>query len=204
MALLALACAIVLAALGALVWQHTGPTPLEHRITSGVISRTADPPQLDAYEPERIPFAIAIQPGEPFPFIAALFGLLYLGSAAGSKRLMLVCAGGPAAAVFATDYILKPFIHRTAHGGEGLAYPSGHSAAAAALAAALFVYLRHQHGVTTARRALPLLALVPLAMGLSVVFLRWHFIFDVPGGFAIGVGSVMLAAALFLRPPVPR
>ncbi len=190
-------CVFVLFFFARLVWHHDGPLALEHDLTAWFAGRVVDPPQLSPYSLARVPLAIAVQPGEPITF--ALF-LLLIGAASykvGGRALALVCGVGPALAVILTDFVGKPLVHRTAHDGTALAYPSGHSTSAAAIAASLFIYTHYRHGRRTAWLLAPLLAIIPLATGYAVLALHWHYLFDVPGGYAVGI-AIMAAGALVL------
>jgi membrane-associated phospholipid phosphatase len=81
---------------------------------------------------------------------------------------------------------------------EGMAYPSGHSAYAVALVACAIVLARGGHGLA-ARFALVGIAMaLAVAIGLSRVYLRVHYLSDVVGGFAIGTAIFSLAGIIAL------
>jgi membrane-associated phospholipid phosphatase len=109
------------------------------------------------------------------------------------------------------DALFKHLFHRTYEGA--LTYPSGHTAAAAALAAALTVLLLQarpaglkQTTATVALRwAIPAVAWLAVAVvAVGVIGLRWHYFTDTVGGVALGAGTVCgLALALDLSWPLP-
>jgi undecaprenyl-diphosphatase len=85
--------------------------------------------------------------------------------------------------------------HATA---EGLAYPSGHTAYAVALAACAIVLARGGHRLAT-RVGLVGIALSLVAfVGLTRVYLRVHYLSDVIGGLALGTAIFSLAGIVAL------
>jgi membrane-associated phospholipid phosphatase len=115
------------------------------------------------------------------------------------------------------DALLKPLFHRTYEGV--LSYPSGHTSAITALAAAFTVLLLlaprqaptplqapiprqaptpRPALVTVLRWAIPAVAwLAVVVVAVGVIGLRWHYFTDTVGGVALGAGSVCgLALAL--------
>jgi membrane-associated phospholipid phosphatase len=121
------------------------------------------------------------------------------------------------------DALLKHLFHRTYLGQ--LTYPSGHAAAAAALATALTVLLLPQRPprptapgqtptttapgqtptTTVLRWAIPAVAwLAVVVVSVGVMGLRWHYFTDTVGGAALGTGTVCaLALILDLSWPLP-
>jgi undecaprenyl-diphosphatase len=94
-----------------------------------------------------------------------------------------------------TDRPRPPSPHASA---EGMAYPSGHSAYAVALVACAIVLARGGHGLA-ARFALVGIAIaLAVAIGLSRVYLRVHYLSDVVGGFAISTAIFALAGVVAL------
>jgi membrane-associated phospholipid phosphatase len=100
--------------------------------------------------------------------------------------------------------LLKHFFGRVrpdfAEGGarlESLSYPSGHSSGIATLVTVALVLAwplmgaRARHGVLAVGAALVLL------VGLTRMWLGVHFLSDVVGGWALGVGWTLLTALLF-------
>ena len=98
----------------------------------------------------------------------------------------------PPAAMVTTELILKPLVNRPR--GSGYLFPSGHVTSAAAVATVAVILSYRRWGTRGAAVAIPA-ALLPLAVGLGVVRLNWHFLSDAAGGFGVGT-SVVLAAAV--------
>jgi membrane-associated phospholipid phosphatase len=134
---------------------------------------------------------------EPIPFaliVAALFALAY---ARGRHRLAWAGAAGCLEAVFAAELVFKPLIdrvreHDAAVSGvhilrvAGPMFPSAHTTAAAA--GAMFAWLIFDRRAVLA----PLFALVPLAVGCSVVAARVHYPADAVAGMLLGASLVYL------------
>jgi membrane-associated phospholipid phosphatase len=106
------------------------------------------------------------------------------------------------------DAFLKHLFHRTYLGA--LTYPSGHAAAASALAMSLTVLLLLAPRAAPAglvavlRWAVPAVAWLAVAVvAVGVMGLRWHYFTDTVGGAALGTGTVC-ALALILDLSWPR
>jgi membrane-associated phospholipid phosphatase len=102
------------------------------------------------------------------------------------------------AAISLTEYLLKPLIGRLCHGW--LSFPSGHATSLFALAAIGAVLL------TGPDRRLPrvlrlsgvlVALLIAATVGAVMVAIGAHYVTDVVGGAAVGIG-VVLACALAL------
>ncbi len=97
--------------------------------------------------------------------------------------------------------LLKPLVHRTYLGV--LAYPSGHTTAAFALAAVVTILLLRPASPPKARRARAVVSfagcLVGSLVAVAVIGLRWHYLTDTVAGAAVGIATVCgLALALDL------
>ena len=77
-------------------------------------------------------------------------------------------------------------------------FPSGHAAVAAAVGAALLVAARATT-LLPSRAVLATFIGLPLVVGFSRLALDVHWLTDVLGGFSLGLGWVLLCAALVLR-----
>ena len=110
------------------------------------------------------------------------------------------------------DAFLKHLFHRTYLGA--LTYPSGHAAAASALAMSLTVLLLLAPRPATQpalpslpavlRWAIPAVAwLAVIVVAVGVMGLRWHYLTDTVGGAALGTGTAC-ALALILDLSWPR
>jgi membrane-associated phospholipid phosphatase len=78
-------------------------------------------------------------------------------------------------------------------------YPSGHTAVATAVSASLFILEWRTSRLLLRRTALVALVALPLVVGFSRLALGVHWLTDVLGGLLLGVGWVLLCAALVLR-----
>jgi membrane-associated phospholipid phosphatase len=118
---------------------------------------------------------------------------------AGAPLVALAVAAGSA------EKIVKPMINRRMAGNLGvLTYPSVHAVATAAVASAAIAVLFQLRGDSRTRGwrwvvAGPLIAVVPLGVGLDMAVIRSHFLTDVIGGWAWGCGWGLLTAAAFGR-----
>ena len=93
-------------------------------------------------------------------------------------------------------------IHLTTVGSAS--YPSGHTAVATAVAAALVLAATRARRPLVRRSLLPMLVALPLVVGLSRVALGVHWLTDVVGGALLGLGWVLVLAALVLPGRLPR
>jgi membrane-associated phospholipid phosphatase len=178
------ACIVALALFGLLAmfaWHSSKPMTWER-------------PAIDALERHLIPLRqFWIDVFEPIPFALIVAGLFTLAYVRGRRRLALAGAAGCFEAVFAAELVFKPIVDRVrVHGGGhfgfirfgGPLFPSSHTTAAAACA--MFAWL------ILDRRPLlaPLLALVPIAVGCSVVSARLHYPADAIAGMLLGAALV--------------
>lgn len=146
--------------------------------------------------------------GEPLALLAILGLLVALGVAVGRSREALAAVVIVAGANLTTQALKHVLTHPRVHQelvGIGIghpwpdAFPSGHTTAAASLAAALVL-------VAPPRLRLPAAivgATFTAAMGIAVVVLQWHYPSDVIGGLLV-VGSWTFAAIAALRLWRPR
>jgi membrane-associated phospholipid phosphatase len=125
---------------------------------------------------------------------ALVAGLAALALLRRDLRAAALCLAGPALAVVLTDSVLKPLIDR--RHGVGLAYPSGHATGAAAVAALSLVLFHRWGGWRSTAWFTPVAVALPLAMGLALVRLGYHYPTDVVGGTAMGVATVIALAVL--------
>lgn len=139
--------------------------------------------------------------GEPVGATLLVAALAVAALVSGHRRAAVLALVGPAAAV-ATTTLLKPLVGRTIHGPDNLSYPSGHTAAATALAIVLALLLADRLSMRpgTAMALLVLLATVAAAaMAWSQVALGAHYETDTVGGFAAAVAAVPATAWLVDR-----
>jgi membrane-associated phospholipid phosphatase len=155
-------------------------------------------PTIDALERHAVPLRrFWIDGFEPIPFgliVAALFAFAY---ARGERRLAWAGAAGCLEAALAAELVFKPIVdrvrlHETGRFGlhiirfSGPMFPSSHTTAAAACA--MFAWLILDRRAVLA----PLFALVPIAVGWSVVAARMHYPADAIAGMLLGSALVYL------------
>jgi membrane-associated phospholipid phosphatase len=201
-------CAVVVIVLGVLVAHEATADRVDRAIDAPVIAWFAGHPVVAL----RMAYPATLVPAGGVSLIAAL-ACLARGWLRGAVLALLAV---PVASGL-NDALLKPLFHRTYEGI--LSYPSGHTSAITALAAALTVLLllaprrapapsqapTPQPGLATVLRwtipAVAWLAVVVVAIG--VIGLRWHYFTDAVGGAALGAGTVC-ALALLLDVSWPR
>lgn len=111
------------------------------------------------------------------------------------KGALVVAIGIPIAAIM-TDQVLKPFFDRT-HGG-GLAFPSGHTTGAFAIATSVTVVLLNAHRVHWSLRLLASVGALGIAgaIAISLVGLGYHYATDTVGGASLATTVVLLTALI--------
>jgi membrane-associated phospholipid phosphatase len=175
---------LLLGALTVVVWHANGPTSLDR--TLGARAR------LNDLAPRRF-FRQLTDLGSP-PVIAVLgLGLTVLAWRARDRFGAALAVLGPGVAVFLTEVVAKPVIDR--HKGSGVSFPSGHTTAAAAVAAVAVILVFRAWGRRRALVAAILASLLPLTVALGVVQLGVHYLTDAAGGIALGAGTVLATAA---------
>lgn len=138
--------------------------------------------------------------GDPIP-LAVMTAVLLLACLVTRRwrGAALVAVALPASEVL-TEFLLKPVIGRTLHGG--LSFPSGHSTCVFAVAAAFAVLLANPPPSppipAPVRLLLPLAAFAAAcAVAVALVALGFHYFTDTVGGAAVGA-AVVVATALVL------
>jgi membrane-associated phospholipid phosphatase len=194
--MLLVCCVILVAGLGVLFAHQTAADRFDHAIDAPIIASLGGHQGLALW---------LAAPGSQLPAVALSAVVVIACLATGRlNRAVLAAAAVPAAAVV-NDGLCKPLVHRTYLGV--LSYPSGHTAAMFALAAALTLLL-HQRprpaGAGTLRVVIPAAACVLAGVvAVGVIGLRWHYFTDTVAGAAVGVGTVC-ALALILDLPAGR
>ncbi|HUI04078.1 MAG TPA: phosphatase PAP2 family protein [Acidimicrobiales bacterium] len=180
---LALAWGLVaaLCAMGAYVLVRPGPTPFD----TWALAHLPDRHHLGA-------LVTVTRLGSPVVVVAGAAAAFLTTLRRNPARATALLAG-PAAAVVASDWILKPAVGRTFEGV--LSFPSGTTAAVSALGAAAVLAVPSR-----ARGAMCAVALsASLASALAVVGLGWHYPSDAVGGIATGAGAVLVADSTLCR-----
>ena len=188
-------CAVLLVVLGVLFAGQGTADPFDRAVDAPVLSWLTGHPALALW----LAYPATLVPAGGVSLIAAL-ACLVRGWLRGAVLALLAV---PVASGL-NDAVLKPMFHRTYLGV--LTYPSGHAAAASALATALTLLLPAGPRLAALRwaiRAVAWLAVVVVAVG--VIGLRWHYFTDTVGGVALGTGTVCgLALVLDLSWPLSR
>ena len=203
-------CAIVLVVLGVLFAGQGTADAFDRAVDSPVITWLASRPGLAL----RLAYPATLVPAGGASLIATLVCLArgWLRGAALALLAVPVSSG-------LNDAFLKHLFHRTYLGA--LTYPSGHAAAASALAMSLTILLllaprpatqppdpdtqppdpdtQPQRSRLTAvlRWAIPAVAwLAVVVVAVGVMGLRWHYLTDTIGGAALGTGTACALALL--------
>ncbi|MCU1449708.1 MAG: putative rane protein, partial [Acidimicrobiales bacterium] len=189
-----IALAVVLLVLVALVGLHVrgGTTPLRvdragSRIAGEQLGRLDSPQLLD-----KVVWLGSLN------FVVPMMAATALWAWRRRDRFgMALSVVGPVVALVITEVIAKPLVDRT--NGGALAYPSGHVTGATAIAT-VAVLLAYRHwGRDRALQVAVVASLVPLAVGVGVVRLGWHYATDAAGGAAVGVAAVLATAVVLAR-----
>jgi membrane-associated phospholipid phosphatase len=189
--------------LGVALWHRVGPLSIEARAQRWLLGQ----PLIVAHHGGpgwgNLPWALAVLPGQPVEFIALLLVVAILCLLRRDWRALCFATASPLVAIGLTELVLKPLVHRTTLSAGTLSYPSGHTTAATAFAGVGLALAWRWGGQRLALWTFPLFAALPIATGLAVLVLRWHYVLDVPGAWGVGVGTVALGAALLLmdKPP---
>ena len=104
------------------------------------------------------------------------------------------------AAASLLDGLLKIFVHRPrpalpwAHVLPDYSFPSGHSMNSLVFYLAIALIVRTIYGPRAGSIAVPLALLIAIAVGLSRIYLGYHYLSDVVGGFAAGLAWLFIVA----------
>jgi membrane-associated phospholipid phosphatase len=187
--LAAAACAVVVAALGLLFNGQTGPGRLDNAIDSPVVAFFAG---------RKGALLWLALPGTLIPAVVISAAIVVACLIARRFNGALLAATAVPVAAGLGDGLLKHLFHRTYLGQ--IAFPSGHTAAAAALTATLavlFLIPPQRAGMRAARVTLVAAACVITAVvAVGVIGLRWHYFTDCLAGACVGTGAVLTLAFL--------
>lgn len=191
-----LACAAVVAGLGALFAGQSRPDRLDAAVDGWVRSAIGTHPT---------PLNVLVSFGDGPLVTTATVALVLAAVAARRWRGAILAAVAVPSAAALTELALKPLIGRTLDGG--LSYPSGHTTndfALATVTVILFAGPARPRIPGLARRLLLLGAfLFAAAVGVALIGLSYHYFTDVIGGVAVGTGTVVLTALVLTVLPRP-
>ena len=192
-------CVILVVVLGVLFAGQGTPDPFDRAVDGPFVTWIAGRQNLAAW----LAYPATLVPAGGASLIAAL-ACLARGWLRGAVLVLLAVP----VTTGLNDAFLKHLFHRTYLGA--LTYPSGHAAAASALAMSLTVLLLLAPRAAPAglvavlRWAVPAVAWLAVAVvAVGVMGLRWHYFTDTVGGAALGTGTVC-ALALILDLSWPR
>lgn len=199
----AVACLLVLVVLGLAVAGGSAPWAVDRWASA----------EMTALSPDRDVLLAVDTLGEPVGAVLAV-GLLGVACLVAGRRRLAVAAPVALAVTALAVSTLKPLVGRTIHGPQNLAFPSGHTATAAVLAALLLLLVVDL--TRPGRRAAAVLVVAGTiaaagAMAVAQVALSAHYATDTVGGLCLA-GVVVAGTARIARgpgaaapaPPTPR
>ena len=199
----AVACLMVLVVLGLAVAGGSAPWAVDRWASA----------EMTALSPDRDVLLAVDTLGEPVGAVLAV-GLLGVACLVAGRRRLAVAAPVALAVTALAVSTLKPLVGRTIHGPQNLAFPSGHTATAAVLAALLLLLVVDL--TRPGRRAAAVLVVAGTiaaagAMAVVQVALSAHYATDTVGGLCLA-GVVVAGTARIARgpgaaapaPPTPR
>ena len=132
--------------------------------------------------------------GDPVPIAVAMAVLAALAWWWRGGRGLAVALVAPGAAMLTTSLVLKPIVGRTR--GHQLSFPSGHTTAVAAVAATAAILVLGAPALAPRVRRLvtAALALLVVAVGVSLVGRGYHYPTDVVGALGVILAVVPPAA----------
>lgn len=191
-AVVACCAAFVVVALGVVFFRGSGPSRVDLWIESVVEHELPQAPALrNLVDSVGAPRGVLV-------IVVALAGVCLLLR---RPRLALVAVVGPGLTGVATTIVLKPVVGRTINGGY-LAYPSGHTAAATALALVLALLVAgavRAGGIAGTILVLGVAVAAGFVMAWSQITVNAHYPTDTIGGFCAALAIVPLSALLVDR-----
>jgi acid phosphatase family membrane protein YuiD len=185
-------------------------------VALGVCARTGYTRPIDrrvrrAIRPDQGRVAVGIAKGLTRAAGPAVHPLIAVAASVAISRIkhepsyapVFASIGALALDLFARELIYQPRPRRASHhlGLERFAYPSGHTAAAAAIMISSALELGEHRSSRERAAMLALASLCAAAVGWSRLELDEHWIDDVVGGFATGTVTAIVATAFVRRRP---
>jgi membrane-associated phospholipid phosphatase len=193
-----LACCTVLVIAGGILFAHEA--------SADRLDRALDAPIITGlgHHPGLLPW-LAL-PGSLIPAALLSAAVALASLVAGRLNGAVLGVLAVPAAVGLAEGVLKPLVHRTYLGV--LTYPSGHTTAVFALAAAVTVLVAGPSAPGRDRvlriLAVAVACLLGVIVAAAVIGLRWHYFTDTVAGAAVGTGTVCGLAFLLDLAPVRR
>ena len=182
-------CAVLIAVLGVLFAHQAQADRFDHAVDSPIITWLESHQGLAAW---------LAAPGSRIPAVGLSAAIVVACLLAGRLDGAVLGAAAVPAAVGLNDGLLKHLVHRTYLGV--LTFPSGHTAAAFALAATIAVLLLAPPQPTRTRPLRLMITGAACVLGgivaAGVIGLRWHYFSDTVAGAAVGIGTVCGLALL--------
>ncbi|GAA4527030.1 phosphatase PAP2 family protein [Amycolatopsis samaneae] len=179
--IIALACAVLALALGLVYAGGHGPGALDAAAESAI---TGWPHGL---------LRALVLPTEPYVLLPVLALLTAWCLATRRRGDALFAVLGPAVAVSANTWVLKPLFDRWK--GETLVYPSGHTVSMVATLAVLVLLVHGRARTVTAVTG----AVALVAVALGMIGLDYHYLTDVVGGTFFAIFAVLAVRGLLTR-----
>jgi membrane-associated phospholipid phosphatase len=181
------ACAIVTVVLGVHYADTDAPGRIDRALDLRIKARLAEHHHLLKH---------LVELGNPSTVIGFTAVLALICLVRRNWRGAVLSVLGVAVAVVLTEYILKPLIGR--HIGHALAFPSGHTTGAFAVAVTAALLLLQGRGFRDPARIALAVISIGLAAGVAaaVVGLGHHYATDTVGGFCVALGAVLGVAVL--------
>jgi membrane-associated phospholipid phosphatase len=180
--------ALVMFMIGVYYAGHTGPGALDTRVRFAINSRLGNHPVL---------LRDLVVPTSPYLLLPAIAVIVVVCLILRRRRDAALAAVGPAVAVAANTWVLKPLFDRQNDGF--LAYPSGHTVS---LVSTLTVLVLLARPVAARWIVVAVGAVLLIGAGTGMIGLGYHYFTDVVGGtfFAVAVVCAMRLATSRLSP----
>lgn len=179
--ILAVVCALVALALGLVFAGDRGPSGIDDAARSAIPGW-----------PHGVLRALVL-PTEPYVLLPALALLTVWCLYTSRPWDALFAVLGPAVAVAANTWLLKPLFDRWK--GDTLVYPSGHTVSMVATLAVVFVL---SHGLVRTIAAV-VGAVLLVAVTIGMIGLGYHYLTDIAGGTFFALSAVLALRGLLTR-----
>jgi membrane-associated phospholipid phosphatase len=187
MVVVVIGCLVVVLYLGTRLATSQGPSALDQRIARLISGRLFGLPVVPLGGAR-----IFQQLGGTVPFAVLTVGLALAGAWVGDWLSAFVALAGPMSTLVVTEFVLKPLYRQGPLGTES--FPSGHTAALAALSAAMAFLAWRRWGTRGLAVGASVGALLSVLMVLAVVRVDAHTVSEALAGVLVGIATVLCAA----------